>query len=174
MIARATNRPLPQGRPEAIRGAAGAKKRFLTKADLREFHQMLLEKRRVLLRDIDLMGEESRDRPSSTADPTDESVDAGPEDLSLDLLEREWTLLGEVNAALERIDKDEYGFCLATGMPIHKARLRACPWARYCIEYAEELEGRRSGRANQSTFEVKRRSEVQPDGGPFDNTPAGN
>jgi DnaK suppressor protein len=49
-------------------------------------------------------------------------------------------LLKEVDDALERIADGSYGRCLATEHMITKSRLRAKPWAKYCIEYAEKLE----------------------------------
>jgi len=39
-------------------------------------------------------------------------------------------------AALERIENRTYGICIATHEPIDNVRLRAKPWAKYCIEYA--------------------------------------
>ena len=34
------------------------------------------------------------------------------------------------------IEDDTYGICQGNGEPIPKARLRAIPWARYCVEHA--------------------------------------
>jgi len=41
---------------------------------------------------------------------------------------------------LDRMDNGTYGICLATGAQIGIDRLRARPWAKYCIEYARTLE----------------------------------
>ncbi len=49
-------------------------------------------------------------------------------------------LLKEIDAALQRIADHTYGICEATHKPIGKQRLRAKPWARYCIESAREKE----------------------------------
>jgi DnaK suppressor protein len=42
--------------------------------------------------------------------------------------------LGEIDAALQRIDEGTYGTCLMCGKQISEQRLRAIPWARLCID----------------------------------------
>ena len=42
--------------------------------------------------------------------------------------------LGEIDAALRRIDDGTYGRCLMCGEQISEPRLRAIPWARLCID----------------------------------------
>lgn len=64
-------------------------------------------------------------------------------ELTLALLEGERTLLREIDEALERIRDKTYGICLATGKPIGKARLKAQPWAKYCMEYMLQQESSR-------------------------------
>ena len=56
------------------------------------------------------------------------------------MLQVGWHELREIDDALDRMDNGIYGVCLATGAPIGIARLRARPWAKYCIEYARTLE----------------------------------
>ncbi len=46
-------------------------------------------------------------------------------------------LLGEVEAALERLLRGEYGRCEVCGGEISPARLEAVPWAARCIGCAE-------------------------------------
>lgn len=38
-----------------------------------------------------------------------------------------------VEEALDRLDAGDYGICLACEEPIAEKRLRALPWARYCV-----------------------------------------
>ncbi len=38
-----------------------------------------------------------------------------------------------VEEALDRLDAGDYGVCLACDEPIAEKRLRALPWARYCV-----------------------------------------
>lgn len=41
--------------------------------------------------------------------------------------------LRQVEAALQRLESGEYGFCLACGGRITPKRLAAVPWTRYCL-----------------------------------------
>jgi len=46
----------------------------------------------------------------------------------------------EIDNALLRIKKGEYGFCLKCGDEIPEQRLQAVPYAEYCIACANKLE----------------------------------
>jgi len=50
--------------------------------------------------------------------------------------------LKEVEDALMRIERGEYGVCLRCNKNIEVSRLRAVPYARYCIKCQEEIEKR--------------------------------
>jgi RNA polymerase-binding transcription factor DksA len=66
----------------------------------------------------------------------DLGTDNWEQEFNLGLMENQRQDLREIDDALERIANGTYGICLGTGKPITKARLRAKPWAKYCIEYA--------------------------------------
>ncbi len=121
----------------------------LSKSELEEFRKMLLEKRRAILGDMTGMEAETfrsnrQDRSGDLSNipihPADVGTDNFEQEFTLGLLESERTLLREIDEALERIKQGTYGVCVGTGQPIDKARLRARPWAKYCIEYARLLE----------------------------------
>ena len=57
-------------------------------------------------------------------------------DLLIVLLERERKTLDEIELALTRMKKGDYGVCAACGAKIPEARLRALPWARCCVQCA--------------------------------------
>ncbi len=121
----------------------------LTKAKLKEFREMLLDKRRELIGDMtgieaDALGK-FRDSDSSEAltmptHPADVGSDNYEQEFTLGLLESERILLSEINEALERIDDGTFGICLGTGEPIGEPRLRARPWSKYCIDYQRKIE----------------------------------
>ncbi len=124
-------------------------KTTLSKAELAAFRQMLMEKRRSLIGDMDGMESEAlrTSRQENSGDlslmpdhPANIATDNFEQEFTLGLLESERTLLREINEALERIDGGTYGICLGTGDVIGKPRLLARPWAKYCIEYARKLE----------------------------------
>ncbi len=62
------------------------------------------------------------------------------QDFTLGLVASEQLVVREIDDALRRIKDRTYGVCMATHKPITLARLRAKPWAKYCIEYARALE----------------------------------
>jgi DnaK suppressor protein len=73
----------------------------------------------------------------------DDEVAAAVENVTRDLLaatlEREQRTLVEIDSALVRMKKGEYGTCDVCGGAISKARLDALPWARRCIRCAERV-----------------------------------
>ena len=125
------------------------KKRRLTTADMEHFKQMLLEKRREILRNVSEIEDEAlkKSRLDATGDLSsmpihmaDIGTDNYEQEFTLGLLESERQLLQEIDEALGRIADGTYGICMGTGQPITKARLRAKPWAKFCIDYARKIE----------------------------------
>ena len=51
-----------------------------------------------------------------------------------------------VEEALDRLDAGDYGVCLCCDEPIAEKRLRALPWARYCV-VCQDLVGMERGLA---------------------------
>jgi len=126
-----------------------AKKTRLTAGDTERFKQMLLEKRREIVMNVNEMEDEalkksrldaSGDLSSMPIHMADIGTDNYEQEFALGLMDSERKLLKEIDDALERIEQGVYGTCEATGKPIAKARLEAKPWARYCVEYARMLE----------------------------------
>jgi DnaK suppressor protein len=58
---------------------------------------------------------------------------------------RDRETLALIDAALERIDRDEFGFCARCEMTISSARLRAVPWASFCVPCQERTEESNTG-----------------------------
>ena len=115
---------------------------------LREFEQLLLRKRAELAGDVtNLTGEVvNREGPGPnehTSMPihmADIGSDNWEKEFTLGLIANERSVIREIDGALERIANKTYGVCLATHRRISIARLRAKPWAKYCIEYARAHE----------------------------------
>ena len=121
MIARGRGETHLTARNGPVKRVARAGRAPLSRVEVAEFKERLLAKRRELLGDIGAMENEGTGEAS-------------------ELLDSEWDLLREIEEALARIENGTYGVCEATGTRISKARLRACPWARHCIEYARRNE----------------------------------
>lgn len=59
-------------------------------------------------------------------------------------LDRESKLLKEVHAALKRVDEGTYGTCLRCEEEIPERRMKAVPWAAYCVPCQETIERQRA------------------------------
>lgn len=125
------------------------KKGHLTIDNIKRFKQMLLEKRKEILLNVNEMEDEtlkksrldaSGDLSSMPIHMADIGTDNYEQEFALGLMDSERKLLREIDDALQRIEEQTYGICEGTGKPIPKARLEAQPWARYCIEYARMME----------------------------------
>ena len=134
------------GRSESM--SSRPRQTYLSAEDLQEFREMLIAKRRELVGDVThLENEAMRQNTAATSGSSsmpihmaDLGSDTWEQELTLGLIENERGLLREIDAALARIENRTYGICLATNKPIGKARLRAQPWAKFCIEYARKRE----------------------------------
>lgn len=64
------------------------------------------------------------------------------QEFTLNLLENEAQVLGEIAGALERLQQGTFGRCEDCESAIPKARLNALPYTRYCVDCARKLEER--------------------------------
>ena len=143
-LKRDTTRPAPKARSRSKRGRAA-----LTRRDVKQFEALLVEKRNSLLRALGGLEAEVAQSGRGTSggacscgpdNPADSGSLCQEAAIAAGLLANEREMLREIHDALRRIEDGRYGTCEATGRPIRKARLQARPWARYCIEYARQLE----------------------------------
>ena len=134
---------------KASRKRGKVKKSPLSRGELTGFRKMLLGKRRDLVGDMSGIEAQAlhRNRQDTGGDlsnlPThmaDIGTDNYEQEFTLGLLESERELLDEIDEALQRIENKTFGVCLGTGKSIGKARLKARPWAKFCIDYAKMLE----------------------------------
>ncbi|MCG8406859.1 MAG: TraR/DksA family transcriptional regulator [Phycisphaerales bacterium] len=121
----------------------------LTTDELETFRDLLIQKRRQLVGDLDSMENEAlrKNRTTAAGDLSmmpihmaDIGTDNYEQEFTIGLLENERDQLKEIDAALERIKNGTYGVCMGTHKQIAKARLRAKPWAKYCIQYKRSQE----------------------------------
>ncbi|SMC23648.1 RNA polymerase-binding protein DksA [Desulfacinum hydrothermale DSM 13146] len=87
-------------------------------------------------------------------DPADEAEAEHQRERLWHLASRYRQLRREVHMALDRLEKDIYGYCEDCGDPIGESRLEVQPMARLCIDCQRELEkrGRLSGQGGQRRF----------------------
>lgn len=124
-------------------------RRSLSVVDRKSFKETLLLKRREIFQNVfEIEGEalkKSRldaagDLSSMPIHMADIGTDNYEQEFALDLMDSERKILHEIDEALQRLEEGTYGICEGTGQPIPKARLKAQPWARYCVEYARMVE----------------------------------
>jgi len=136
----------------------------LTDEEIQKFKALLLAKRSEILGDVSTIEKETLQKTRSDLSNmpihmADVGSDNFEQEFTLELLDSERKVLAEINDALKRIEEGTYGICEGTGKPIERSRLEAIPWARYSIEYADQIEkgtGRRGEafRGPISTFPV--------------------
>jgi DnaK suppressor protein len=68
-------------------------------------------------------------------------------------LDRESALLKQVHSALARLDDETFGVCLRCDEPIPEKRLKAVPWAAYCVP-CQEIVDRQSANGADADEEV--------------------
>jgi RNA polymerase-binding protein DksA len=117
----------------------------LTAAEIRGFRALLLAKRAEIFKNVTRMEDGTlRRQMSDLSNLPTHMADIGTDnydwDFTLGLVDSERKLIMEIDSALDRIENGTYGICEGSSKPIPKARLKAIPWARYCVEYAQLLE----------------------------------
>ncbi|MHC4445775.1 MAG: TraR/DksA family transcriptional regulator [Planctomycetota bacterium] len=136
-------------KPMKLHRTGKLRKTRLKPEELEEFRQLLIEKRREVVGDVNHLHSEAAHQGSSGETNSGSTMpihmadigsDTWEQELTMGLIENEQTLIREIDEALQRIEDMTYGICLATNRPITKSRLRAKPWAKYCIEYARQRE----------------------------------
>jgi RNA polymerase-binding transcription factor len=113
----------------------------LNDKQLAELRAALDGKRSALLRDIAAHARPAGDTDEKIIEP-EELAGRDADDLDAQsFAERAHRLLGEVDAALARMDAGTYGKSEKSGEPIPYRRLRAVPWARTDSDEAPEDRG---------------------------------
>jgi len=124
----------------------------LTPEQLKYFKDKLLEQKERIINDLQhlqgaALNESHRD---STGDLSgyslhiaDQGTDNFDREFTFDLVANEQEILYEIDAALERIQSDQYNECESCSKEIGFHRLDALPFARLCIECKTKEERRR-------------------------------
>jgi DnaK suppressor protein len=106
-----------------------------------EYKEILLVKEKELLQQ---MGREVTDARAASDEEVhswgDQSATDAERAEEFSLAGIDWTMLGQVQDALKRIESGTYGKCVADRRPISEKRLKDVPWARYCLKHQRERE----------------------------------
>jgi len=121
----------------------------MTKAELKNYQQMLLDLRDRLNGDVSHLTDEALHQTGREAGGNlssmpihmaDLGTDAFEQENTLNLLQNEEQVLADIAAALERMDQGSYGSCEECSGEIPEVRLRVLPYARFCVECARKQE----------------------------------
>ena len=142
--------PLPPRPQKAVRvPAADAGSQPVTAKDFPEFQQRLLEERVRVLKEMGHyentvlkvnQRESAGDLSGYSFHMADVGTDAMEREKAFQLASVEGRILLELNEALRRIARGEYGVCESCENPILRARLEAMPVARLCLACKEKEE----------------------------------
>jgi DnaK suppressor protein len=111
--------------------------------------ESLLKMKRDILNRLQTQGNEELQTPSEELiEEGDISQNYINQNIAFGLKERDLNRLREIDYALEKIENGSYGICEEMDEPISKKRLEKMPWARLCLQAAEEQE------RNQKTYRV--------------------
>ncbi|MGH9700408.1 MAG: TraR/DksA family transcriptional regulator [Candidatus Acidiferrales bacterium] len=96
------------------------------------FQKMLFSKREEIRNRF----QKHRQEVVTEREPDDEAAEANhnfSKDLAIAILEREENTLEQIEVALDKIKRGNYGACDECGQTIPAVRLRALPWTRFCL-----------------------------------------
>jgi DnaK suppressor protein len=106
----------------------------MTKGELEKYRTALEEKRAEI---VDALKNREDIAIEKAADAIDEVQLAGERELAIRNLDRGSGLLRKVKAALVRVEDGSYGTCMHCDDEISPKRLKAVPWAPFCIKCQE-------------------------------------
>jgi DnaK suppressor protein len=113
----------------------------LTPSEIQRFKESLLEKQNEILHNVLCMEDETLHKvKTDLSNMPFHMADAGSDNFEMEntlcLMDSERKILLEIRNALDCIEQGTYGICEGGGERIPKTRLKAIPWARYCLKCA--------------------------------------
>jgi DnaK suppressor protein len=110
---------------------------YMNAKQLAHFREILLAWKRELQEEVERTVGHLRDEVTTHADPADRASQEEEFALELRTRDRERKLSRKIDQALDRILKQDYGYCEACGIEIGLRRLEARPTATLCIDCKE-------------------------------------
>jgi len=156
-VARATHRSSPVAAPIERRTPRPARETSIpsgvegvSEKDFKEFERRLLDERQKILKEMGhlentVLKINQRDSVGDLSGYSFHMADVGTDAMEREkaflFASSEGRLLMEINEALRRVYRGEYGTCETCSKPIARARLEAMPYARLCVS-CKEIEER--------------------------------
>src|SRR6266850_5960729 len=125
----------------ALRSRLGEVRQNMDKKRLEYYKKKLLNRRDELVRTITRTEEEGRQADDDpTVDLADKAANSYTKEFLFGMTNTDRVILNQIEAALKRIDSDDYGVCANCQEELQQKRLDAVPWAKHCINCQEKAE----------------------------------
>jgi len=113
----------------------------MDKKRLDYYKKKLQSRREELMRTIARTEEEGRQADDDqTVDLADKAANSYTKEFLFGRPNTDRTILSMIDAALKRIQSNEYGLCANCQEEMQQKRLEAVPWAKHCINCQEKHE----------------------------------
>lgn len=115
----------------------------LKKAEIMKFKKRLEELRLQVTQQVRGATEEVKTDQKSkgySQHQADEGTDDFDRTINLEVTNKEFSILKQIDRALEKIDENTYGICDLTGEEIPMKRLEAVPYATMTVKAQEKFE----------------------------------
>ncbi|MBD3647557.1 MAG: RNA polymerase-binding protein DksA [Pseudomonadales bacterium] len=98
------------------------------------FREILLNWKHQLMEEVDRTVTHMKDEAGNYPDPADRASQEEEFSIELRTRDRERRLIKKIDATIDLIDQDDYGYCESCGVEIGLRRLEARPTATQCID----------------------------------------
>lgn len=115
----------------------------LTAAELQQLRDILIATREEIAARTRLRVSGAMEAAVHLPDESDEATNVTTQAFDLRLANKDRKLLNLIEHALDKMARNEYGVCEASGEPIDKRRLFLRPWVRYSVVEQDRLEKER-------------------------------
>ena len=116
-------------------------KAVMDKKRLEYYKKKLLARREELMKTIARTQEEGRTADEDpTVDLADKAANSYTKEFLFGMTNTDRKILNMIDAALKRIQVEEYGVCANCQEEMQQKRLEAVPWAKHCISCQEKME----------------------------------
>jgi DnaK suppressor protein len=113
----------------------------MDKKRLDYYKKKLVARREELMKTIARTEEEGRQADDDqTVDLADKAANSYTKEFLFGMTNTDRTILSLIDAALKRIQANEYGLCANCQEEMQQKRLEAVPWAKHCINCQEKAE----------------------------------
>ena len=107
---------------------------YMNSVQREHFKQILLDWKLQLMEEVDRTVNHMKDVAANDPDPADRATQEEEFSLELRTRDRERKLIRKIDATIDLIDQDDYGYCESCGIEIGIQRLEARPTATQCID----------------------------------------